>query len=158
MAIHKVAGLLEPSCEPSRFKLDLGVVRWGGEETAHTVRLSSTLPGCPRAGPYTVLAGWGVSCALRSSTLPLLPEGKEQTPPGGKVVGSSPHPPRLTASLPRQVPPIQVPLWGHPLPRSAGLPDPPSLFMATGRSSTVPQHPHCPRQAGQLALCPLGPR
>ena len=61
MAIHKVAGLLEPSCEPSRFKLDLGVVRWGGEETARMVRLSSTLPGCPELGPALSRQGGGLA-------------------------------------------------------------------------------------------------
>lgn len=53
-----------------------------------------------------MLSRAGVSCALRSSTLPLLPEGQEQTPPGDELVGSSPHPPSLRATLPRQVRPL----------------------------------------------------
>lgn len=62
-------------------------------------------PPCPlpsELGP--VLSRVGVSCALRSSTFPLLPKGQEQTPPGDELVGSSPHPPSLRATLPRQVP------------------------------------------------------
>lgn len=88
--------------------------------------------------------GWGVSCALRSSTLPLLPTGKEQTPRGDKAAGvfsasSQPqsHPAWAGPSHPGPLceaatPPPHRPTVSH------SLPDPPSLFVATRTTSAGP--------------------
>ena len=114
--------------------------------------------GAPGAGPCVVrgAGGWRVSCALRSSTLPLPPTGKEQTPRGDKAPGVFP-----ASSQPQSHPAWAGPSHPGPLCEAAAppppatvshsLPDPPSLFVATRTTSAGPPGRQGGRHRAHLA-------